>query len=111
MNKPVRVSFINKKVELEFEELKYKKFEDKQLHDIIFEVMQILKINSTYGIKLPKRLWPKEYIQNYYITNLWKVNLPNGWRLVYTIDTTETEIVNKVLEWFTHKEYERRFGY
>lgn len=111
MNKPVYVSFINKKLELEFEGLKHKKFEDKQLHYIIFEVMQILKLDPACGIKLPKRLWPKEYLQKYNITNLWKVNLPNGWRLVYTIDTTEIEIVNKILEWFDHKEYERRFGY
>jgi hypothetical protein len=43
--------------------------------------------------------------------NLWKYNLPNAWRLVYSISGSEVEIIAILLEWFPHKEYERRFKY
>jgi len=63
------------------------------------------------GLKIPKKLWPKLYVQHYGITNLWKYDIPNGWRLIYTIETNEVKIVNIILEWPDHKNYERRFGY
>ncbi|MBN1157722.1 hypothetical protein JXA85_08950 [Candidatus Woesearchaeota archaeon] len=50
-------------------------------------------------------------IRDYNITNLWKYNLPNAWRFVYTIKEDEVMMLNVILEWFSHKEYERRFGY
>ncbi len=62
-------------------------------------------------IKIPKKLWPAEYIKSYNITNLWKYNLPNAWRLIYTIKEDEVMILNVILEWFDHKGYEKRFGY
>ena len=54
---------------------------------------------------------PKEYKQRYGINNLWKYNLPNAWRLVYSITGNEVEIIAILLEWFDHKDYERRFKY
>ena len=36
---------------------------------------------------------------------------PSAWRLVYTIESDEAKIVNIILEWFDHKEYEKRFHY
>ena len=105
-----KVIFCDKKLEKDFEALKLGKFEDMQLHKWIFSAIQNLKIGSS-GIKVPKRLWPTEYIKNYEITNLWKYNMPEGWRLTYTIKTTEIAVFYIILEWFNHKEYERRFGY
>ncbi len=62
-------------------------------------------------MEIPKRLIPKEYKQRYGINNLWKYNLPNAWRLVYSITGNEVEIIAILLEWFDHKDYERRFKY
>lgn len=109
--KSIYVTFGNKKIEKEFEELKEGKFEDKQLYDFIDRARKDLKTNPLCGTKLPKSLWPKEYIKKFEITNLWKYDLPNGWRLIYTIQTNEVMILNVILEWFDHKEYERRFKY
>ena len=53
----------------------------------------------------------KKYVLDYKIDNLWKYDLPNSWRLIYTIRLDEVEIISVVLEWFNHKEYDRRFGY
>jgi hypothetical protein len=67
--------------------------------------------NPYSGTKIPKNLWPKEYLSNYNITNLWKYDLLNGWRLTYTIKGQKIEIVSVIIEWFSHKEYERKFKY
>ena len=87
------------------------KFEDKQLYDFIDRAIKDLKSNPTCGTKIPKKLWPKEYIRKFGITNLWKYDMPNAWRLIYTIQTNKVMILNVILEWFSHKEYERRFKY
>ncbi len=110
-DKPIYVTFGDKKTEIDFESLKEGKVEDKQLYTSIDRAIIDLKSNPACGIKVPKNLWPKEYIKKYDITNLWKYDLPHGWRLVYTIQTNEIMILNVILEWFDHKGYERRFHY
>jgi len=109
--KEINVAFISHKIKQEFEDLKSGKFEDKRLYGFILRAINDLKKNPITGTKVPKKLWPKEYITNYRITNLWKYDLPNSWRLVYTIETDEVRIMNIILEWFNHKDYEKRFGY
>ena len=111
MNKEIRVAFITSKIKQEWEALQEGKFEDKQLYQFIDRAIDDFKANPTCGIKIQKNLWPKEYIQKYGITNLWKYNLPNAWRLIYTIESDEVRIANIILEWFNHKEYEKRFKY
>lgn len=111
MNKEILVAFVNKKLKQEFEILKEGKFEDKELYSFINKAMDDLKKDPVCGTKIPKNLWPKVYIQKYKITNLWKYDLPNAWRLIYTIETDEVKIVNIIIEWFDHKGYEKRFGY
>ena len=71
-----------------------------------------LKENAFSGIQVPKRLFPKNYIKKYKINNLWKYDLPKGWRLLYTITAdNEVELISAILEWFDHKDYEKRFKY
>ncbi|MDE1869161.1 MAG: hypothetical protein KGH60_04335 [Candidatus Micrarchaeota archaeon] len=70
-----------------------------------------IKADPRCGIAISKRLIPKIYIQKYGINNLWKYDLPNGWRLVYSLKGNEVEIIAILLEWFSHKGYERRFKY
>jgi Txe/YoeB family toxin of Txe-Axe toxin-antitoxin module len=109
--KEIFVAFISEKIKKEFESLKEGKFEDKKLYEFISRAINDLKKNPSCGIKIPKKLWPKEYFQGGNITNLFKYDLPNSWRLIYTIKEDEIRIVNIILEWFSHKEYEKRFGY
>lgn len=111
MNKDISVAFISPKIKQEWEALNIGKFEDKKLYQFIDRAIDDLKMNPTCGIKIEKRLWPKEYIQRFGITNLWKYDLPNAWRLIYTIESNEVKIVNIILEWFDHKEYEKCFKY
>jgi Txe/YoeB family toxin of Txe-Axe toxin-antitoxin module len=110
-NKHIFVVFCDKKLESEFERLNSGRSEDISLYSSISKAISELKKCPVSGIKIQNKLWPKSYIQKYNINNLWKYDLPNGWRLIYTIKTDEVMILNIVLEWFSHREYERRFGY
>lgn len=110
-SKPIYVAFAEKKLEIDFENLKKGRFQDKQLYDSINRAILEMKANAACGIKIPKRLWPKEYVRKFGITNLWKFNLPKGWRVVYTIKENKIVVLNVILEWFNHKEYEARFKY
>lgn len=102
------VVFADDKIEKEFNELNNNDEIKKWIKRAITDIEQ----NAFCGIPIPKRLIPKEYIQKYGITNLWKYDLPNAWRLVYSITTPDKiEIVTIILEWFNHPEYERRFNY
>jgi len=71
-----------------------------------------LKEDAYCGIQIPKRLIPKEYIKRFgVLTNLWKYNLPDAWRLIYTVKNDKITVLSVILEWLDHKEYERRFKY
>lgn len=70
-----------------------------------------LLIDSHKGIQIRKKQIPKEYIKEYGVTNLWKINLPNYWRMIYTIIGNELEIISILLEFMDHKKYNKLFGY
>ncbi len=46
------------------------------------------------GVQIPKSQIPEEYIVQYGVTNLWKINLPDYWRMLYTIVGNEFEIIS-----------------
>lgn len=105
---PSDVKFISDKIELAFRSLEEKDPIKKGITRAIKDLQQ----DAFFGIQIPKRLFPKEYITKYKITNLWKYDLPNSWRLIYTINPeNEVQIVTAILEWFDHKDYERKFKY
>jgi len=63
-------------------------------------------------IQVPKRLIPKKW-RHY--SNLWKYDLSQGWRLFYTVAPPDKPgkviVLAIVLDWMSHKEYERLFKY
>ena len=68
----------------EFEELKDVK--ENKLYEQLRKAFKNLEENAFCGIQIPKELIPKEYFKKYgEITNLWKYNLPDAWRLIHTI--------------------------
>ena len=83
--KPIYAAFASPKLEKDFNKLKEGKFEDKQLYEFIERAIDDLKKNPMCGVKIPRKIWPKGYIKNYQIYNLWKYDLPDGWRLIYSI--------------------------
>jgi len=102
------VQFINENLKRAFEELNK---EDKKMYDFILRAFEDIENNAFCGIQIPKRLIPKEYIKKYDVKNLWKYNLPDAWRLIYSIKGRNLLVFSIILEWMDHKTYERKFGY
>ena len=107
----VEIQFANEKIKIAFEKLNSGKYEEKQLYEWIKRAFEDIKKNAFSGIQIPTRLIPKEYIKKYGIHNLFKYNLPDAWRLLYSKESTQVCILSIILEWLDHKEYERRFGF
>ena len=100
------IDFENEKVKLAFDNLKNT---DKDLYKNLTRAFSDLAENAFCGIQIPKKLIPKEYK---HLGNLWKYNLPDAWRLIYSIKApSQISIVTVILEWMNHKNYERRFKY
>lgn len=108
MGKKCEVQFANEKVQEAYKKLDS---EDPTLKKFIDRAIEDIKTNPFCGIQIPKKLIPKEYISKFKISNVWKYNLPNAWRLIYSVVGGETIIISIVVEWVDHKEYERRFHY
>ena len=85
--------------------------EAQYLIDLISKATAKLAENPEVGKKIPRKLWPKEYVQKYGVNNLWKYNLDQNWRLTYTITGNQVELFLIYLEYMDHKKYNRKFGY
>ncbi len=75
--------------------------------------IELIKANPHYGNPIAKDLIPLEYKEKYGITNLFRVELPNRWRMLYSLTDSETkiEIIAFILDIMDHPAYDRKFGY
>jgi hypothetical protein len=87
------------------------KSDNQQLLRSIDEKVERLKYASDSGIQIPRKTFARKYVLNYEINNLWKMNLTNYWRLIYTLRGGEVEILCIVLDLIDHIEYNKIFGY
>ena len=76
-----------------------------------YEIFKILKEDCLQGDKIPHDRWPALYISKYRIKNLWRYTLRSGWRIIYTVLSQKDGFIVCILEAFSHKDYEKRFGY
>jgi hypothetical protein len=109
--KDIRIGFSSSKVKDAFIALTRGDEAERRLHRFLRRAFDDLRREPSCGIKIPRKLWPKEYAQSIPLDNLWKYDLPGAWRLVYSIKEDEVTILAIILEWLSHKEYERRFKY
>jgi len=106
------VHFVDAKLAASFERLGNGTFEEKNLFLMLNKAFDDLIQDPRRYIKIQRNRWPKDYVRKYGVDNLWKYDLPNGWRLLYTIKKdSEIDIISVLLEWFSHKNYEKRFNY
>ena len=75
--------------------------------------IELIKANFHYGNPIAKKLIPQEYKTKYGVTNLFRIELPNFWRMLYTLTEgeTEIEIIAFVLDVIDHKVYDKKLGY
>ena len=86
---------------------------DRMILNAINKKVELIKVNRHYGDPIAKILIPREYVEKYEITNLFRVELPNYWRMLYTLTDNETniEIIAFVLDILDHPDYDKKFGY
>lgn len=74
---------------------------------------ELIKLNHHYGEPIAKDRIPVEYREKYGATNLFWVELPDYWRMLYSLSEGETDnqIVALILGVLNHKEYNKKFGY
>lgn len=111
MKKKSEVHFIDENLRKAFDKLENGSAEEKQLYKWLSRAFVDIEENAFSGIQIPKKLMLKGYMKKYKIKNLWKYNLPNAWRLLYSIEGNDIKIISIILEWLDHKNYERRFKY
>src|SRR3989344_8396451 len=113
MNKAVRVILLDEA------EILYKKFIDIAAQQTIqnkegtFEIqllrsikqkIDFIKANPFYGDHIKKNLIPREYAIKYDTKNLWRAELVNYWRLLYTIKGNQNETTCFVIGIMNHEE-------
>lgn len=77
----------------------------------INRIIDLLKQNPFAGNQIPKRQIPRKYIIEYNADNIWRIELTNRWRLIYTITGNRVEIISFIIDILDHKDYDRVFGY
>ncbi len=77
----------------------------------INRIKETLKQDPFAGEQIKKRQISPKYIINYDVENLWRIELANRWRLIYTITGNKLEIISFILDIIDHKEYDKIFGY
>ncbi|PIN75773.1 hypothetical protein COV17_03730 [Candidatus Woesearchaeota archaeon CG10_big_fil_rev_8_21_14_0_10_36_11] len=75
--------------------------------------VELIKSNPHFGDPISKNKIPAEYQQKYGVKNLFRVELPGAWRMLYTLTDgeSEIEIIAFVLDVIDHKQYDQKFGY
>jgi len=76
----------------------------------IQELKKVIVIRPMLGDKIQKKLWPKKYVQHG-ISNLFRLELSDGWRLLYTVTHQGKTTFCIILDICDHKEYEKLFRY
>jgi len=109
-NKYIRIFLKGQAKESYIELKKRKDKESKSILNSIERTKDILKENPQYGNPIKKKLIPKE-LTKLGIKNLYRVELSNFWRMLYTIEGNKVEILIFVLKIVDHKNYNKLFGY
>lgn len=120
MNKQVRVVLLDG-AEEEFKKLNEivghqiksgkESSEEIQLLKSIKQKIGFIKNNPFYEDPISKNLIPKEYKIKYKTINLFRVELSQFWRMLYTLKGDNVEIIAFVLDIINHQEYNKKFGY
>ena len=84
---------------------------DITLLNAINRLFDVIVNNPFYGENAKKDLIPKEYRQKYDVGNLFIADLPDYWRMIYTLESDEIEIIAFVLDIIDHDKYNKKFKF
>ena len=82
---------------------------ERSILNAINKKVDLIKFNVHYGDSIKKEQIPQKYRIKYSVNNLFRVELPNFWRMYYTLtdDENQIEIIAFVLDIVDHKEYDK----
>ena len=78
-----------------------------QLLKSIKQKAELLKINPMYGDKISRNLIPKDLD----VQNLFRTELTGYWRMLYTLEGNQIEVVAFILHIVDHPTYNKILGY
>jgi len=110
LGKEVRIFF---KGEAQESFLRLKSRNEKEAQSILRSIernKEILKQNPQYGDPIAKNLIPEEF-KKQGIKNLYRIELSNFWRMLYTLEGNKVEIFLFVLKISDHPKYNKLFSY
>lgn len=81
--------------------------EEAQLLKSIKQKVELVKENPAYGDSIPKNLIPR----NLDVSNLFHIGLTGYWRMLYSLEGNQIEVVAFVLYIVDHPTYDKLFGY
>lgn len=110
-DKKKEVRFVDESLKHAYDDLRIGRGEEQEIYQLIEKAIKALQQDPFAGEPVKKSLIPKYYLQKYGVDNLRKYKLNKNWRLVYTLVGTELLVISIILEWYDHKEYEKRFGF
>jgi len=71
---------------------------------------ELIKADAECGNKVKRRRYPDSYVREYGITNLYRLELPDFWRMFYSLSNEGDWVVAYVIDIMDHNEYNRVFG-
>lgn len=74
------------------------------MFDVIDYKLNLLKFNSHLGNPIAKKLIPLSYKKSD-IQNLFRIELPCFWRMLYTLKGSKVEIITFIIGIYNHKKY------
>jgi hypothetical protein len=115
MKKPLEIKFSDEAGEV-FDFLSEKSLSSKKermLYESVRNKIEIIKSNHKYGDAIPKKFIPLYYKEKYGVNNLFRIELPLFWRMLYTFREEDNKIfvIAFIIEIIDHKKYNKRFGY
>jgi plasmid stabilization system protein ParE len=86
---------------------------ERMILDSLKNKLKLIQNNPHYGNPIRKDLIPKFYKIKYNANNLFRIELPLFWRMLYTLDVSENEIeiIALIIDVQNHKDYNKKFGY
>ncbi len=86
---------------------------EKMILNAVNKKIELIKANIHYGNPIAKDKIPDEYKNKYGTNNLFRIELPSFWRMLYTLANDETEIyiIAFVLDIIDHEKYNKKFRY
>ena len=85
--------------------------EDHRFKKWLDNMFDLLLADRECGNKIQKDRIPDYYTRKYGVNNLYRYEHPENYRSCYTLVKREGEICGLILDFMTHREYEKRFGY